>query len=129
MGYVIRFARLEGNISCILNSVCINSYITYHEMIFFLRILFYNLSNDVNILRHYVIHTRRARRDSVLKETFPPGNYKLYFLQKLLKIASERLYFILSCSDLQFQAQYSEKYHTYPKFWTPLLNIEQVHFT
>ena len=33
--------------------------------------------------------THVARHDSILKEIFPPGNYKLYFPQKLLKIASE----------------------------------------
>ena len=30
-----------------------------------------------------------ARRDSVLKEIFPPGSHKLYFPQILLKIASD----------------------------------------
>ena len=30
-GLFIRFESLEGNISCIFNSVCINLYITYHK--------------------------------------------------------------------------------------------------
>ena len=30
-----------------------------------------------------------VRRDSILKEIFSHGNYKLYFPQKLLKIASD----------------------------------------
>ena len=73
----IRFASLEGNISCILNSVCINLYITCHKMscFFFLRILFYGLSNDVKKFCDVTSSTLIARRDSVLKEIFPPWNY------------------------------------------------------
>ena len=87
------FASLEGNISCILNSVCINLYITYHRndlfffSFFFLsQTLFYAFSIDVNKFSDVTSSTLIKRRDSVLKEMFPPGNYKLYFPQKLAKL-------------------------------------------
>ena len=46
-------------------------------------ILFYALLNDVNKFCDVRSSTLVARRDNVLKEIFPPGNYKLYFQQKL----------------------------------------------
>ena len=58
-------------------------------MIFFLRILFYALSNDVIKFCNITSSTHAARRDVVLKEILPPGNYKLYFSQKVLKKASD----------------------------------------
>ena len=48
MSLFIRVTCLERNISCIFNYVCINLYVTYHKNDFFLRILFYPLSNDIN---------------------------------------------------------------------------------
>ena len=57
MSLFIRFASLEGNISCILKSVCINFYIIYHKNDFYLQILFYALSDGVskfcNVTRLY----------------------------------------------------------------------------
>ena len=58
-------------------------------MIFFFWILFYALSDDINKFRDVTSSTLMARRDSILKEIFPPGNYKIYFMQKLLKVASD----------------------------------------
>ena len=52
MTLFIRFASLQGNISCILNPMCISVYIyTYHKKCFCLQILFYiplTFSNDIN---------------------------------------------------------------------------------
>ena len=83
------FASLEYFL--ILNSICVNLYITCHKNDFFLWILFYDVSNDIKKLCDITSATLVVRHDSILKEIFPPGNYivyyKLYFLQKLLKIA------------------------------------------
>ena len=46
---------------------------------FFLQILFYILSNDINKFCDVTSSTLVAQYDSILKEIFPPGNYKLYF--------------------------------------------------
>ena len=53
--------------------------------------LFHMTSITPGTLRHlYSSPTLVMRCDSVLKEIFPPGNYKLYFRQKLLlKLASD----------------------------------------
>ena len=85
----IRFTCLEENISCILNSVCINIYITYHKNDFFLQFLFYALSNDVSKFYDITSSTLVTLGDSILKEIFPPRNSKLFFLQKQLKIDSD----------------------------------------
>ena len=45
-------------------------------LLFFLRILFYDLSNDVKKFSDVTSSTLVSRRDSVLKEIVPPGNYK-----------------------------------------------------
>ena len=58
-------------------------------MIFLFVILFNALSNDVNKFCDITSSTTVARRDNVLREVFPSGNYKLYFPQKLLKVASD----------------------------------------
>ena len=89
----IRFTSLEAYVSCILNSVCINLYITYYKNAFFLRILFYALSNDTNTFCDATSSILVARRDNVLKEIFPPGNDTLYFPQKLLKIYDIKILF------------------------------------
>ena len=65
-----------------------NLYITYHKNDFFLRILFYALSNDGNKFCDVTSSTLVARRNNVLKEIFPSGNYNLYSPQILLNIAS-----------------------------------------
>ena len=52
-------------------------------------LLFYALSNNVKKFCDVTSSTLIAQIDSVLKGRFPPGNYKLYFQQKLLKIASD----------------------------------------
>ena len=59
------------------------------KIFFFLQILFYALSNDISKFCDVTSSTHVGRRDNVLNEVFPPGNYKLYFPQKLLKIASD----------------------------------------
>ena len=79
----IRFACLEGHISSILNSVCINLYITYHKNDFFLRVPFYALSNGVNKFCDVMSSTLIARRDSVVKE---------YFLLGIINYISRRNY-------------------------------------
>ena len=86
----IRFVNLEGNISCILNPVCINLYITYHKNDVFLHILFQALSNKVNKFCKVTSSTLTVPCDSIQKEIFPTGNYKFYFPQKLLKKNSFR---------------------------------------
>ena len=102
----IRFACLEGNIFCILNSVCINLHITSQKTIFFLQILFYALLNDVNNFCDFTSSTLVARRGSVLKEIFTFGNYKLYFPQKLPKIVSDVQYVILLSFSLYVKGIY-----------------------
>ena len=66
------------------------------KMNFFHWILFYALSNDVKKFFVVTSSTLGTRRDSILKEIFPPGNYmyKLDYMQKLLKIhvASDMYY-------------------------------------
>ena len=91
----IRFASLEGNISCILNSVCINIYYMSKKW-FLLQILFFALSNNAKKFSDFTSSTLIARRASILKKIFPLGNNKLYLPQKLLKIASDMLYKYLS---------------------------------
>ena len=78
MSLFIRFVSLEGNISFILNLVCINLHIAYHKVIFFLWILCYALSNDVNKFCKVKSSKLVVLRDRVLKEIIPPENYKLY---------------------------------------------------
>ena len=58
--------------------------------LFFLQILFYPLSNDISKFCDVMSSILVTWRDNILKEIFSPGNYKLYFPQKLmLKIASD----------------------------------------
>ena len=79
--FVYKICKSRGKYSCILNSVCINLYITYNKkMIFFyLRILISALSNDVNTICDATSSTLVARRDNVLK-----GNISFWELQSFL---------------------------------------------
>ena len=47
------------------------------------------LSNDVEMFCDITSSTLVTPHDSILQEIFPPGNYKLYCPQKLVKIASD----------------------------------------
>ena len=82
MSLFIKFASLEGSISCILNSLCINLYVTFHKNDFFLRILFNAYSNDISKFCNITYATLVGQLDNVLKEIFPTENYKLYFPQE-----------------------------------------------
>ena len=89
----IRFASIKGNISGILNIICINLYCTYHKNVcfcFFVQILFYTLltfSNDFNKFWDVTSSVLVARSDIVLKETFLCFR-RQYFLQEILNCIS-----------------------------------------
>ena len=85
-----RMKKMPYLLLCICQTQCVLTYIlhTIKIFFFFFLILFYTLSNDASKFCDVTSSTLVMWHDSILKEMFPPGNYKLYYTQKLLKIAS-----------------------------------------
>ena len=91
----IRFASLEGNISCVLNSKCINFHILHIiKWFLFLQSLFYTVlafSNDIIKFCDVRSSTFVGRRDGGLREIFL-CSWRKYFLLGIINYISRRNY-------------------------------------
>ena len=85
----VRFSSLEGNISSVLNPMCINLYITYHKNNFYLQTLLYSF--EVFKQCFITSSTSIMRRDSNLNQIFLCYRRK-YFLQGIINYNSNKKY-------------------------------------